>query len=209
MKKILLTFFAALCVSCLYFTITAAFDPTPADTFGGPRKGQTAPDAVLTTLDGEPINIYDFIGEKKPLVIEFGSYTCPIFRKKHARMESFYKAYRHKASFILIYTIEAHPKRDVCPYSSREWVTEENESERIFHRQPTKRTERLKIAKEARSKLNIAMPLYLDTMYNHAWNAYGKAPNAAYIIGTDYKVKLRQGWFEPEEFRRALEKELR
>lgn len=208
MKNIFRPFFTALCFICFCITGAAAFDFTPQDTFGGPGKGQRAPDAALTTLEGGPASIFNFIG-KRPMVIEFGSYTCPIFREKHARMESMFRDYKHKVFFMMIYTIEAHPKGDVCPYSSREWVTEENENEKIFHRQPAKRSERLKIAEEARSKLNIEMPLFLDTMVNSAWNAYGKAPNAAYLIGIDGKVKLRQGWFEPDEFRKALEEELR
>jgi len=56
------------------------------DEFGGPKKGQKAPDFTLTTVDGKSITLSNYIG-KKPVVLEFGSYTCPVFREKNSSME--------------------------------------------------------------------------------------------------------------------------
>lgn len=187
-------------------TCGAAFESTPPDRFGGPREGEKAPNVTLKNLDGNTVELVDYIGEK-PIVIEFGSLTCPIFRGKHSSMEELYSKYSEKAVFLLIYTIEAHPKGDVSPYASREWVTEENVFDGILYRQPKTEEEKREIAQKAVSEVDISIPLLLDDMSNNAWQAYGEAPNAAYLIGTDGKIKLRQGWFDPEKFERVLKQE--
>ena len=182
-------------------------DDSLHDMFGGPRKGVEAPNLILHTLDGEEVNLSEYIG-KEPIVLEFGSYTCPVFREKHESLERLFTEYGDRATFFLIYSIEAHPKGDPSPYSNTEWVTEPNRSRGILYRQPANKDGRTKLAEDARADLNITVPILVDDMENSAWQAYGKAPNAAYLIGVDGRIKLRQGWFEPSEFRRVLEREL-
>src|ERR1051326_8155393 len=43
----------------------------------GPRIGDPAPDFELADLDGNWLRLSDLRG--RPVVLEFGSYTCPIF----------------------------------------------------------------------------------------------------------------------------------
>ena len=50
---------------------SARFDQF-ADT--SPKAGEMAPDFTLMTLDNEPFNLMEAVGEM-PLVIEFGSFT--------------------------------------------------------------------------------------------------------------------------------------
>jgi cytochrome oxidase Cu insertion factor (SCO1/SenC/PrrC family) len=178
------------------------------DQFAGPREGEQAPNFKLTTLDGRIVKLSDYLG-KKPLVIEFGSYTCPIFRQKHKFMEQLYKKYSEQANFLVIYTIEAHPQADPSPYSGKEWVTYPNKASGILYKQPTNWQQRKDIAKKARLALNIQMTIAIDDIDNAAWKAYGQAPNAAYLIGSEGRVKLRQGWFEPSQFEQALIAELK
>lgn len=180
---------------------------SPPDTFGGPRAGEKAPDFRLETLDGRTADLQASLN-KGPVVLEFGSYTCPIFREKHPVMERLREKYGNRVSFFTVYTLEAHPKGDVCPYTGREWVTEPNEQMKILYRQPQQVSERKQIAKDAQSALGMRTTLVLDDMTNSTWEAYGGAPNAAYLIGADGTVTLRQGWFEPEDFENALKREL-
>lgn len=179
----------------------------PPDMFGGPQVGEKAPDIILKTIDGEIVRISKYFGDK-PIVLEFGSYTCPIFRGKHGKMENLFRKYGDDAEFFMVYIIEAHPKGDLCPYSGREWVTEENRAEGVLYRQPVTEDDRHEVATSARSGMNIKIPMLIDNMENSTWNAYGKAPNAAYLIGKDGLIKLRQGWFEPVEFEKVLKEEL-
>jgi len=179
----------------------------PPDMFGGPQASAEAPDIVLKTMDGETVRISEYFGDK-PIVLEFGSYTCPIFRSKHGKMEGLFRKYRDDAEFFMIYTIEAHPKQDLCPYSDREWVTDENRADGILYRQPVTEGDRHSVATKAVSGLDIRITMLVDDIENSAWYAYGKAPNAAYLIGKDGLIKLRQGWFEPVELEKALKEEL-
>ncbi len=58
------------------------------------------------TVTGTSVGLSEFRG--RPVVLEFGSYTCPIFCGHIAPMEAI--AGRHpEAAFLVIYTREAHP----------------------------------------------------------------------------------------------------
>ncbi len=170
------------------------------DSFSGPREGERAPDFTLQTLDGQTMRLSDYVG-KRPIALEFGSYTCPVFRKKHPSMEKLYRRYGDgPVLFLVIYAVEAHPKGDPSPYSGEEWVTGPNKKSGILFRQPTNKAQRKELAKKAQSALDINITMLIDDMQNSTWKAYGQAPNAAYIIGVDGRIKLRQGWFEPVKF---------
>lgn len=43
----------------------------------GPKPGSPAPEFRLETLDGDSLSLAEVRG--RPVVLEFGSYTCPIF----------------------------------------------------------------------------------------------------------------------------------
>jgi cytochrome oxidase Cu insertion factor (SCO1/SenC/PrrC family) len=72
----------------------------------GPALGTVAPDFRLLDTAGVEHQLADFRG--RPVVIEFGSYTCPIFCAQIGPMEML--ADKHpEAAFLVIYTREAHP----------------------------------------------------------------------------------------------------
>lgn len=193
------------------WSLSEAYDGmfgSPPDTFGGPEKGEEAPEFQLKTLDGQSVRLQDYL-QKGPVVLEFGSYTCPIFRDKHRAMEELRSKYADQVFFLTLYTLEAHPKGDVCPYVGREWVTEPNEEQGILYRQPLQESERQDIAQKAQADLEMGTLVVLDDMKNSTWKAYGGAPNAAYLIGQDGRVRLRQGWFEPDRLGEALAQEVK
>ena len=177
------------------------------DDFAGPTQGAAAPNFHLKTLDGEAVQLSQLTG-KRPVVLEFGSYTCPVFRMRHGSMEKMYEKFRDEADFFIVYTTEAHPRGDPSPYTGEEWVTMPNQMAGILYRQPQTEAERKEIATTARDKMEISMPVAIDDMQNSTWEQYGSAPNSAYLIGADGRVKLRQGWFEPRQFEQALVKEI-
>jgi AhpC/TSA family protein len=72
----------------------------------GACTGQLAPDFELQDLDGALVRLSELRG--RPVVLEFGSYTCPIFCDRVAAMERL--ALEHPdASFLVIAVREAHP----------------------------------------------------------------------------------------------------
>lgn len=180
---------------------------TPPDMFGGPREGAKAPNFSLQTFEGQTADLQDSL-KQGPVVLEFGSYTCPIFRQKHPGVEKLREKFGDRISFFTVYTLEAHPKGDRCPYVGREWVTPDNEKSGILYRQPVNDAQRKALAEKARSAMPIQTTLVFDDMRNSTWRAYGGAPNAAYLIGQDGTIKLRQGWFEFKELEEAIKREL-
>ena len=72
----------------------------------GPRIGDLAPDFELADLDGNSVRLSDLRG--RPVVLEFGSYTCPIFSDRVPAMEQLAREHPD-ASFLVIYVREAHP----------------------------------------------------------------------------------------------------
>jgi len=81
----------------------------------GPRTGEMAPDFELTDLDGNAVRLGDLRG--RPVVIEFGSFTCPIFSDRVPQMERL--ARKHPAAaFVVIAVREAHPGELSPPHAT-------------------------------------------------------------------------------------------
>lgn len=177
---------------------------------GGPEVGEEAPLFTLKDLRGRLVRLEDF-KKKKPVVLVTGSYSCPVYRHRHAGLERLFQRYAKRAAFFVLYTVEAHPKGDVSPYADREWVTEENVREGILVRQPASYEERVRLAVRSQAALNSQVPVLVDEMDNAVWQQYGSAPNAAYYIDSRGKVQIRQDWFDPlqfeKEFLTALQEE--
>ncbi|MGH7179536.1 MAG: deiodinase-like protein, partial [Tepidisphaeraceae bacterium] len=83
--------------------------------------GKPAPDFELKKLDGQTVQLSSFKG--KLLVLVFGSYTSPAFRSRAASLEELRREFNTRASFLLVYTKEAHP--------SGGWEVERNADEKI------------------------------------------------------------------------------
>jgi hypothetical protein len=72
----------------------------------GPAIGAPAPDFELADLDGNCVRLIELRG--RPVVLEFGSYTCPIFSDRVPAMEQLARQHP-EAIFRVIYVREAHP----------------------------------------------------------------------------------------------------
>ena len=90
-----------------------------------PAEGEAAPDFKLTTIEGKTIQLSELIGSK-PIVLQLGSHSCPVYRYRRFGMGKLYHQYKDKAHFLVVYTLEAHPKGAINPYVDREWVSSFN-----------------------------------------------------------------------------------
>jgi hypothetical protein len=169
-----------------------------------PSLGAAGPDASLWTLQGEPVRLSERVG-KRPLVIQLGSYTCPVFRYRRFYMEPLYETYRGRVDFLVIYTQEAHPVGSWSPYRDEEWVSLPNRLTRVLIPQPPTLQARIERAAQTRTLL-VSTPEYLvDGMDNAAWRSYGRAPSAAFLIDREGRVRLHQPWVEPKGLDKAIE----
>lgn len=161
-----------------------------------PREGTRAPDFQLQTLDGRTISLADFRG--KPLVIEFGSITSPIYRRKIAQMNALFQKHKEAANFLVIYTIEAHPQGAASPYAEGEWLPEKNRLDGIVKPPAQSLDQRKQYAREVATAQREGRPIAIDTIDDATWKAYGARPNSAFIINPNGKVVLVQESSNPD-----------
>ena len=148
----------------------------------GPHVGQPAPDFVLADLAGNEVRLSDLCGQ--PVVLEFGSYTCPIFSDRVHAMEQLAREHA-EAIFLVIYVREAHPGEHQRPHRS---LVE-------------KRSAAHKLAMEEA----LARRVLVDTLDGATHRAYGGAWNPVYVIGPDGRIALRQAWNHPQDVAAALD----
>ena len=142
----------------------------------GPQPGGTAPGFRLETLHGATISLNELRG--RPVVLEFGSYTCPVFCAHIEPMESI--ARRHpEAVFLVIYTREAHPGEAMPAH--RTIGQKRRAALRLLGDEPLRRA------------------VLLDDLAGTVHRAYGQAWDSTYVIDGAGTVVLRQAWTSPEE----------
>jgi hypothetical protein len=169
-----------------------------------PKEGKLAPSFSLETADGATVSLLSYRG--KPLVIEFGSITDPIYRRGIGAMDRVYFQYKDKAAFLLIYTLEAHPKGSASPYSNAEWVPERNEQDSVLYPQTANLQERRQRARELMTTQREKMPIAMDSMSNDTWKAYGARPNSAFVISGDGRIIAAQESARPDAISDILKK---
>ena len=72
--------------------------------------GKIAPDSELISVDGKSrYRLLEFCRGNRPLVVNFGSWTCPVFRTRVNEFLAIVREFRDVADFLTIYVEEAHP----------------------------------------------------------------------------------------------------
>jgi peroxiredoxin len=161
----------------------------------GPGPGDVAPAFELTGVTGEAVTLASFRG--KPVVIEFGSYTCPVFRRQVQPLQTLQTRFGDNVRWVLVYTKEAHPvDGNVAGINRREGIEVP---------QHVSFEERLETAKLCRQKLNLKTMVLVDGLENKVTEAYGGHPNRGFVIDADGKVVSRQNWIDADKTREALE----
>jgi peroxiredoxin len=173
----------------------AAAPEAPIAIAAGPAVGDAAPAFSLQKLDGRPVQLSSFKG--KILVIVFGSYSSPSFRQRALAIQDLAREAGAHASFLLIYTREAHPKDG--------WQVERNRDDEIELPAPHDQAGRIAMAKKARDALKLTLPIAVDDFQNTVASAYGAGENSAYVIGRDGIVLARQKWADPFAIRREID----
>ncbi|MEM7480842.1 MAG: deiodinase-like protein [Acidobacteriota bacterium] len=174
-----------------------------------PEVGQPAPAFTLPSVDGGEIVLADLLGER-PLVIQFGSHSCPVYRYRRHWMRDLIADYRERVGFLLVYTVEAHPQGSKSPYAEGEWNPWINRLTGIRLAQPESLDERISLAKESRQRLGlnrpeVELPFAVDRLDDAVWREWGAASASAFVIDRNGRIASRQVWIDPQEIRRALD----
>jgi len=198
-KRFLFFFLVPICLSgCLFPT-----KPGPSLKHfesEAPNVGDIAPTFALQTLEGQNVSLDSLIGEK-PIVLQFGSHTCPVYRYRRFGMRQLHEKHKGKAHFLMVYTLEAHPVGSPSPYSNKEWVSLWNRIPGVLVSQHEDYKERLEQAQYSKKTLQkyYQYQYLVDTIDNKVWNHYGSAASPAYVIDLSGKIALRQAWVNPKE----------
>jgi peroxiredoxin len=184
----------------------AAFAVLPMETMwcearkGHLAVGAPAPDFDLAARDGSGRVRLSSIRTEKPVVLVFGSYTCPPFRKEMPEVNKVYADYRDRAAFYFVYIEEAHA-RDVWPLKS-------NEKAGVVFGTPLDMNERNGLATTCAKAMKIEFPMLVDDLDNDVAQTYTAWPTRYYVVDRDGRIafKSRPGpfGFEAAPLRQAL-----
>lgn len=172
------------------------------DADSGPRLNGIAPDFQLPRVgSSERVALHDFRG-KSPVVLIFGSYSCPNFRDAAESLKSMQHRYGARVPFLLVYIREAH--------STAEWASTRNVRQDVTIAPAVTLDERTEHAAMCERKLHLAFPAIVDGMDNAVETAYNAWPSRAFIIGADgrllYSTRLTELDFHASEMEAVLER---
>lgn len=147
------------------------------------RAGTLAPDFTLASPDGkQSVTLSDFRG-KKPVVLIFGSYTCPPFRDVYPTLERLHRQYGSEVAFFYVYIREAHPEDG--------WKMPRNQRDGIMIQDPKSMNERTEVARQACAFFKTNIPALVDTMDDSTDRAYAGWPSRIFLVDSAGKVAVR------------------
>jgi hypothetical protein len=151
---------------------------------GGPDPGALAPDFELLSTDGDRVRLSQQRG--RPVVLVFGSVTCPVARGGVPSLKKLYdEGYDAAAAWFEIYVREAHPGENYPAPSTFD--------EKMSHAQDFRRLE------------SIPWPVLVDDLEGTVHRAYGELPNMAYVIDADGRVAFTDKWASAVTLRQVLD----
>ena len=185
-----------------------------------PQPGDYLPAIALLELDDKKAAAYKIEPEQLTAMLRYAatgdvklvvtaSLTCPKTRQHFPALQQIKEKYGDRLGVIVVYVVEAHPERDVCPYLGVVDITEANLRDNIRFRQPTTMEARVQMAKGFAKRYPITGDFLVDSMENIAWRSLGKSPNMALLADAQGRVVFRQGWVAPESLDVEIEKLLK
>jgi cytochrome c-type biogenesis protein CcmH/NrfG len=169
-----------------------------------PLLGKAAPDVELRRPEGGTFRLSSLRGQ--PVVLAFGSYTCPQFRHGAPVLNLLHGRFGDRVKFLLVYIREAHPQGE-------SWPSTVNEREKVNLPEARTESERVAHAALAQKRLDIAYEVTVDGMDGLLESAFGAFPSHAFVIDATGKVvfatALDEGRLQPSALESVLEAALR
>lgn len=140
------------------------------------KDGDVAPDFTLQDIEGKKtVKLSELRG--KPVVLIFGSCTCPPFVASTRQTVPLYERYKDRVHFYLIYIREAHPTDG--------WVMPGNQ---FVVKSTTTTEERRNVARDFAKRINVPMPILVDTHDDKIEKTYVCWPNRMFILDAQGKI---------------------
>jgi tetratricopeptide (TPR) repeat protein/peroxiredoxin len=174
-------------------TATTASDP-------GPGRNEPAPDFDLPdSITQKSVRLSSFRG-KSPVVLVFGSYTCPNLRSSAEAIKTLQHRFGKEVPFLLVYIREAH--------STAQWQSTRNERQNVTLSAATSMEEKAANATMCSRKLHLPFPAVVDRMDGATEKAYNAWPSRVFVIGKDgrilYSSRLTELDFQAQDMESAL-----
>jgi len=143
--------------------------------------GDVAPAFSLPKVSGEgEIALADYQG-KMPVVLLFGTLSCPPYKRNVVAFTSLYEQYKDRVEFLQVYIREAHPDSVLFVLKAGKEVLEKIE-------QTDSVDARIHNAEVCRTSLKLSFPAVVDREDNKVSHAYGGWPNRLVIVDKNGKV---------------------
>jgi len=182
--------------------LAAALELKQPEQDEGPRVGEQAPEFSAVQMRSGQATTLAQLRNHGPVLLVFGSYTCPNFRGAAGTLNRLYAEYKDRIPFYLIYIREAHP--------TGKWQSTRNEREEIALPAATTMNEQHDHAALCLRKLHIAYPTLLDGMNGSAGKAYAAWPSKAFLVDRQGRIVFSSGLsefdFKPSQLEAAIRK---
>lgn len=152
-----------------------------------------------------PVGALTFVGLARPVVLVFGSYTCPKLRSSAADLKRFAEQYHARVDFRLVYISEAHANGG----AESQWQSTINQKEGIDLPAPRDLAEKQDHAALCLRKLSLPFAMVVDGMDAAAERAYAAWPSRLYLVGRDGKVAFQTRLGELDFHADAVEQAIR
>lgn len=143
--------------------------------------GALAPSFALPEVaSGRIIRLEDFRGQK-PVVLAFGSCTCPYFRRQVPALEQLARQYSDKCGFLVIYVEDTHP--EAIGYFIEEHPTAARPGVAV----PTA-DDRLEMARLFQRGMGVTVPVLVDERDDRTAAAYSAFVTRLVIVDREGKI---------------------
>ena len=190
-------YFMCVCLMSIIGCTASHVDPPTGFAQEKPALGELAPDFVLKDIDGESFHLKDFVG-KHPIVIEFGSTTCPFCTQSGLdRREALADRYQGRVEFAFVYCREAHPDH---PFGSMQVTSGPNPS------QTANWPDRAKRARAFRKQFKIKRRVLVDEMGEQSVQRdFGNRDSEIVVLDEAGHIILKQQHADTKELEDFLE----
>jgi len=139
-----------------------------------PGPGDLIPSFDLPTTEGGRFDSASISAGGRPVVLVFGSLTCPITESASAGLVDLHHRFGDKVDFVVVNVREAHPGSDL--------------------RQPRLADEKLHNARALRAHHGFSFPVAVDDIDGTVHRAFGPRPSSAYVIDASGTILFRAHW---------------
>ena len=181
--------------------LAAKLEPKDVSVDSGPGTGDAAPEFEVTRMGSASTVTLSQLRNAGPVLLVFGSYSCPNFRAAADALNRLYPQYKNRIPFFLVYIREAH--------STADWASTRNEREGIALQPTATMHQRQDHATMCVRKLKIEFTTLLDNMNGAAERAYSAWPSKAFLVDNKGRIVFSTGLSEQDFSAEQLEAALR